>query len=306
MIPYQPSFLARPFAQNGDKNTIPDTGGDLLGIASLALGFPPITQTPLELGGIPPQRKDFNGILYALSTFAFFQQSGGVFTYSDTANYITPAVVMYDNVFYFCLKENGVDSANGVKDPTDTEYWIPLIDYLLESLAVGTPIGTIIMWASSNDPTDGGVWLDCDGQTFDTTTYAKLYAVLGTNTVPDLQGLFPRCVGSQDLSVTIDGTSTTQTFDGGSVGDKSADAIRNIEASGFMGERVSSDPDSNYNKFKNQPTGALYYDGTSKYGSSGGIDNDDFTGYFDASKVVPVGSENKPASVALRFLIKAK
>lgn len=297
MIPSQPSFLTQPFAQSGDKNTIPNTGGDLLGLASLALGFPPITQTPLELGGIPPQRKDFNGILYALSAFAFFQQSGGVFTYSATANYAKPAVVMYNNVFYFCIKENGVDSANGVKDPTDTKYWIPLIDYLLEGLAVGTPIGTIIMWASSNDPTDGGVWLDCDGSAFDTDTYSKLYAVLGSGNVPDLQGLFPRCVGTQDLSVTIDGTTTTQTFDGGNVLDKSADAIRNI--SGEFNASWEADAtllytgpfNFSYDTPKNE---------TSSQGGSGGKWD------FDASRVVPVGSENKPASVALRFLIKAK
>ena len=268
-----------------------------MGLASLALGFPPITQTPLELGGIPPQRKDFNGILYALSAFAFFQQSGGVFTYSATANYAKPAVVMYNNVFYFCIKQNGVDSANGVKAPTDTEYWTPLIDYLLDGLAVGTPIGTIIMWASSNDPADGGVWLDCDGSAFDTDTYSKLYAVLGSGNVPDLQGLFPRCVGTQDLSVTIDGTTTTQTFDGGTVGDKSADAIRNItgtnnavweESRGAVG------------------TGALYsVDGTQDNEASG-TGSGKKIWHFDASKVVPVGTENKPVSVALRFLIKAK
>lgn len=58
----------------------------------------------------------------------------------------------------------------------------------------------------------------------------------------------------------------------------------NITASGFMGEHVSSDPNSNYYKFKNQSTGALYYDGSNKYGSNGGIDHDDYTGYFDASR----------------------
>ena len=294
MIPSQPSFLTQPFAQSGDKNTIPNTGGDLLGLASLALGFPPITQTPLELGGIPPQRKDFNGILYALSAFAFFQQSGGVFTYSATANYAKPAVVMYNNVFYFCIKQNGVDSANGVKAPTDTEYWTPLIDYLLDGLAVGTPIGTIIMWASSNDPADGGVWLDCDGQSFDTDTYPKLYAILGAGTVPDLQGLFPRCVGSQDLSVTIDGTTTTETFDGGSVGTKSADAIRNI--TGYHGL-----DDRGFNSI-----GGAFYEGTTSSALGAGSSDNGAVCHFDASKVVPVGSENKPASVALRFLIKAK
>ena len=295
MIPVQPSFLAQPFAQSGDKNIIPNTGGDLLGNASLALGFPKVTETPLELGGVPPQRKDFNGILYILSAFAFYAQGGGVFSYSATANYTKPAVVIYNNIFYFCIKENGVDSVNGVNDPTDTEYWIPLIDYLLEGLTVGTPIGTIIMWASATNPQDGGVWLDCNGQSC--TAYPKLVAIVGNN-VPDLQGLFPRCVGSQDLSVTVGETTTTQTFNGGSVGDKTADAIRNITgamnavyeaeasliATGAF-TRSSADPQ---NESANSSLG------------SGTVWN------FDASNVVPVGVENKPVSVALRFLIKAE
>lgn len=294
MIPVQPSFMAQPFSQSGDKNLIPNTGGDLLGNASLALGFPQVTEVPIELGGVPPQRKDFNGILYLLSTFAFFAQGGGVFTYSATANYTKPAVVIYNNIFYFCIKENGVDSVNGVNDPTDTEYWIPLIEYLLEGLAVGTPIGTIIMWASATNPQDGGVWLDCNGQSC--TAYPKLVAVVGNN-VPDLQGLFPRCAGSQDLSVTVGETTTTQTFNGGTVGEKTADTIRNITGT--------------FNAVWETNTAQIT---TGAFGrtSSGGSNEADGQGSgkavwdFDASRVVPVGVENKPVSVALRFLIKAE
>ena len=294
MIPVQPSFMAQPFSQSGDKNLIPNTGGDLLGNASLALGFPQVTEVPIELGGVPPQRKDFNGILYLLSTFAFFAQGGGVFTYSATANYTKPAVVIYNNIFYFCIKENGVDSANGVNDPTDTEYWIPLIDYLLEGLAVGTPIGTIIMWASATNPQDGGVWLDCNGQSC--TAYPKLVAIVGNN-VPDLQGLFPRCVGSQDLSVTIDGTTTTQTFSGGSVGDKTADAIRNI--TGTFNAVWEKNITQVY-------TGAFTQTDGNQDNEADGQGGGKKVWGFDASKVVPVGAENKPVSVSLRFLIKAE
>ena len=292
MIPVQPTFMPQPFAKSREKNVIPNSGGEVLGNASYASGFPRITETPIELGGVPPQRKDFNGILNALSLFAFYAQSGGVYEYSATANYDTPAVVIYNNIFYFCLQQNGVDSVNGVKAPTDTTYWIPLIDYLLEGLAVGTPIGTIIMWASATNPQDGGVWLDCNGQ--DCTAYPKLAAIVGNN-VPDLQGLFPRCVGSQELSVTVGETTTTQTFDGGSVGDKTADAIRNI--TGYFG---GNEAGGGY------ATGGAFYSQGSGYKGTDGSDNDNARFEFDASLVVPVGVENKPVSVALRFLIKAE
>lgn len=291
MIPSQPNFLSMPFSQNGNKNTIPATNDGGQGLASLEFGFPQITETPLAIGGIPPKRKDFNGILYTLSTFAFFAQSGGQYVYSNTINYIPKSIVVYNNVFYICIKQNGVDSANGVKAPTDTEYWQPLIEYLLDGLAVGTPIGTIIMWASSTNPQDGGVWLDCNGQSC--AAYPKLAAIVGNN-VPNLQGLFPRCVGSQELSVTVDGITTTQVFDGGTVGNKQSDAIRNITGktggAGYEGGPLAD--------------GAFYVGGTGK--GIGDTDEGNEQFYFDASKVVPVAAENRPANVALRFLIKAQ
>ena len=303
MIPSQPNFLSMPFSQNGNKNTIPSTNDGGQGLASLEFGFPQITETPLAIGGIPPKRKDFNGILYALSTFAFFAQSGGQYAYSNTINYIPKSIVVYNNIFYICIKQNGIDSANGVKAPTDTEYWQPLIEYLLDGLAVGTPIGTIIMWASATNPQDGGVWLDCDGQSC--TAYPKLVSVLGVNTVPNLQGLFPRCVGSQALNVTIDGTTASQTFNGGTVGTKQSDAIRNITGWFKALRKAGAGPD-----LADAVDGSTFsvmtgetYNSAVKYGEG---DQDGTKYNFDISKVVPVAAENHPASVALRFLIKAQ
>lgn len=284
MIPVQPTFMPQPFANSGEKNVIPNSGGEVLGNASFASGFPRVTETPIELGGVPPQRKDFNGILNALSMFAFFAQSGGVYEYSATVNYDTPAVVIYNNIFYFCLQQNGVDSVNGVKAPTDTTYWIPLIDYLLEGLAVGTPIGTIIMWASETNPQDGGVWLDCNGQ--DCTAYPKLVAIVGNN-VPDLQGLFPRCIGSQ----TVAGTTYSS-----SLGEKQRDAIRNITGSTYV---VQDETPVGSGAFNFQSDGQSYAVGGETLVHAGTLN-------FNASSVVPTAYENRPASVGLRFLIKAQ
>ena len=49
------------------------------------------------------------------------------------------------------------------------------------------PIGTIIAWASTKNPTDG-TWLDCNGQSC--ANYAELVSVLGKNTVPDYRNRF--------------------------------------------------------------------------------------------------------------------
>lgn len=60
-----PQMITTPFAENGDKNTIPETNTDAGNpqLASMSLGFPPITQLPISSGGIPPERDDFNGVL---------------------------------------------------------------------------------------------------------------------------------------------------------------------------------------------------------------------------------------------------
>lgn len=70
-----PQVIQQPFAAQGDKNTIPNaaTGTNK---ASLQEGFPPITGTPVNKGGIPPERADFNGAMNLNSQFYFAFQNG--------------------------------------------------------------------------------------------------------------------------------------------------------------------------------------------------------------------------------------
>ena len=70
-----PQVINKPFCANGDKNTIPSaaTGSQL---ASLEEGFPEITEKPISQGGIPPERKDFNGAMNLNSQFYFAFQNG--------------------------------------------------------------------------------------------------------------------------------------------------------------------------------------------------------------------------------------
>lgn len=51
----------------------------------------------------------------------------------------------------------------------------------------GVPIGTIIAWAGTTPPTEGGTWLLCNGQS--AAAYPKLAAIVG-NTIPNLNGRF--------------------------------------------------------------------------------------------------------------------
>ena len=77
-----PQVIQQPFAAQGDKNTIPNaaTGTNK---ASLQEGFPPITGMPVNKGGIPPERLDFNGAMNLNSQFHFAFQNGWWPTFSQ-------------------------------------------------------------------------------------------------------------------------------------------------------------------------------------------------------------------------------
>lgn len=295
MKPTQPTLIPMPFAQNGNKNTIPENGTEGKGDASFSLGFPQITETPLSIGGLPPSRKDFNGIFNLLSMFAFFGQSGGKFSWSNKLNYMPPAVIYHNGVLWWCVKENGTDTV--VKEPgTDNAYWVTLVEYLHKNAKTlglkvgggGVPIGTIIIWGYAKNPSeDYGVWLDCDGR--DVSNYPNLVAAIGSTTIPDYRGLFLRCQGSQTVAGTVHSSPA--------VGVKQGDAIRNITGNFTALHQMNADI---------RATGAFTYQ-NQNFGENGGRNSAQETPLytFDASRVVPTANENRPVNATVRFLIKA-
>lgn len=127
MLVNQPAILSGAFAAEGDKNTIPANNDGLSGLASIAKGFPPITQQPLAQGGLPPQRQDFNGIFNLFSQFLLYAQNGGVYAYNNTLDYQPPAIISHEGVFYSCIAENGPSTSAGVQPVTNTVYWEKLV-----------------------------------------------------------------------------------------------------------------------------------------------------------------------------------
>lgn len=81
-----PAVLEMPFAVNGDKNNIPAMNTPSTGYASQSLGFPPITEEEPEDGGIPPDRKDFNGLGYITTSHSFYSQTGSLYTFSESVS----------------------------------------------------------------------------------------------------------------------------------------------------------------------------------------------------------------------------
>ena len=141
----EPTKIPRPFADSGDKNSIPDSSGSI-GFASWQEGFPAITGTPFAQGGVAPKRADFNGIFNALSLATLWQQQGGFYEYDATTDYEVGNVIEYNNDLYKCLTANGPSSA--VKAPTDTTVWSKVMTAadaaaLYLPLAGGTMTGAI-------------------------------------------------------------------------------------------------------------------------------------------------------------------
>lgn len=77
----KPTTMLQPFANGGSKNTIPDQSSATPGRASMQTGFPPLTMTRIEEGGVPPSGLDFNGILNFISQHTAWVNAGGQYTF---------------------------------------------------------------------------------------------------------------------------------------------------------------------------------------------------------------------------------
>ena len=167
------------------------------------------------------------------------------------------------------------------------------------------PVGTIISWPVAQNPADwqnpdGSYnWLECNGQTISQTAYPELFALMGGGRVPDLRGLFLRGYGSQSHAQnngsTVGVTSTTHAS--GALGQVQGDAMRQITGSfgSYLAWNIAPEKSSPF--FWTSDMGA----------SAGSTGSSRFrTSSFDAGRIVPTANENRPANVAVRYLIRAR
>ncbi len=177
--------------------------------------------------------------------------------------------------------------ASIVKDAT---YFDPLPVSI--QAATDLPIGTILIWSESGTLPDG--YLECNGQAVNSSLFPKLRALM-THT-PNFQGMFLRGYGSQAHSqnngTTIGITSTTHAS--GNLGAIQGDAARKIW--GTMGNSVATGSARYSGALKIYPLGG---DSTESGGSDTGFE-------LDSSFITPTATENRPANIAVRYIIKAK
>ena len=144
------------------------------------------------------------------------------------------------------------------------------------------PVGVPIPWPSATPPTG---WLKCNGAAFTTSQYPKLAQAYPALILPDLRGEFIR---GWDDSRGVDSGRSLLSAQG--------DAIRNI--TGRVDNAVTS--------AKNSYLGAMQYQGSSYISvQSGGVNVDAMNISFDASRIVPTASENRPRNIAFNYIVRA-
>lgn len=135
-----PQFIAEAFAIDADpsrRNDIPETTVDEQR-ASLELGFPPKTMTPVVAGGLPMLGPDMNGILYMLSSHTVYAQSGQPYPFStDVATAIGGYAVGTilgstdgQSIWYNLTAANTTDPNSGA-----SVGWVPLFSYGLSNIS---------------------------------------------------------------------------------------------------------------------------------------------------------------------------
>ena len=119
MIPEKPQTILTPFCYAGDTRNIPATTPAGTNQFSYEAGFPPLSSTPLQSGGVPPERQDFNAAFKLLSEFIYYLQSGNQFVWSNLLDYDKGCTILgSDGALYLCIQANGATTPNTVQDPT--------------------------------------------------------------------------------------------------------------------------------------------------------------------------------------------
>ena len=123
-------------AANGEYTIPPLTPTEAgTGRLSVQEGWGQVNAVPIEQGGIPPHKADFNGVLFLLSQFAVWFQQGGIMNYSALLDYEVGNEVMQNGTKYRCLQPNGPHST-AVAPGTNRAVW--------KNIDITVPAGAVV------------------------------------------------------------------------------------------------------------------------------------------------------------------
>lgn len=183
------------------------------------------------------------------------------------------------------------------------------------------PIGTIVAFGGTADKIPEG-WLLCDGSEKSNVEYSELYSAIGTSwgnvsgnattfNLPDLRGIFLRGVSPEDDTVNRQPTGLNGVVEqvDPDKGNRTA-----IKAGGNTGNNVGSFQGDTIRNITGQVDGglrggAVSYSGvfeTFYQGEHNGGDSSNGGFRFNASRVVPTGSDNRPKNAYVYYIIRSK
>ena len=303
---------SKAFAWNAtNKNTIQEQRQPSQDVqdATLNDGFPLITMTPQNAGGIAPNGQDMNGALYAISSDMVHRQKGLRIQFDPAyaakiGGYDQGCILASSDYTrdYISLVPNNLTNPNGsgtagrwaiysgagsIASATASIAGIVKIVDNLSSTAVDAALtanqGKVLndvldIIAYSPIPYFGNSapsgFLAMNGQTITSAQYPKLFARYGSS-LPDLRGCFIRGLGGNS-----DALGVVQ-----------GDAIRNITGT--------------FNPGGNGVSASGVFSAGGARGSNSGSAGDSRLITFDASTQVPTANENRPRNIAFLYIVKA-
>lgn len=140
-----PKLMPVPFGVNGPREEIRDESLAGQPFASYSDGFPPITMLMKQAGGLPPQGKDMNQILFELASGQRWSNSGAGYKFNKA---FSEAVGGYPKGAQL-LSNDGKKVYVSTKDDNKTDFntspeadWVTLGDYIgLGNYATKTDVG---------------------------------------------------------------------------------------------------------------------------------------------------------------------
>ena len=271
----QPTKWSIQIGITSEKATIPvSAGADSIDLSKL---YPSAYELPLDAGGQAVGRTEMNALFSTISENIYFMQQGGIYEYSNAIDYTVGTRVLYNGDIYKCIQAH---SHSSPKAPTNTSYWTKFALITdLNPLYSLVPTGVILPYGGVTAPTN---FLICDGSAVSRTTYANLFAVIGTRygagngtstfNLPKFNdGSFPRGVSTGSVGTKYSASLPPLTT---SSAGAHTHTRGTMNITGRMGNTDYSSASA---------TGAFYRSGT-----SGELENSqgspDPTIYFDASR----------------------
>lgn len=235
--------------------------------------------------GTRVESQDWNQIMYMVTSMLAMIDTQGVLGWSSDVDYTGPSLVFGgDGQLYIKIGAASGPNNGGAKDPiSNPDYWQSFV-----SRFSGSP-GDIKLAAYSTPPTG---WLKCNGAAVSRTTYADLFAAIGTT------------YGAGNGTTTFNLPETRSEFPRG------ADDGRGVRTANTLG---SYHLDALQGHFHSPPPGGLQFIGTGTgAGSQQTFEGVGNVGFVSTGSPVTDGvngaprtsSETRPRNVIFMFFIK--